>query len=49
MVKKLLKSFTKKKQKKTVKKKKDQKEHKMEKIIKRKDNKLYVTWKDYNN
>ena len=46
---KIVETFHKKKTKKTVKKKKDQKEHKMEKIIKRKDDKLYVTWKDYNN
>ena len=46
---KIVETFHKKKQKKTVKKKKDQKELKMEKTIKRKGDKLYVTWKDYNN
>ena len=44
MVKKLLERFTKKNCKKQIKK-----EFKVEKVIKRKANKLYVKWKGYNN
>ena len=42
--KKLLKLFTEKNKKKT-----NQKEFKIEKVIKRKGNKLYAKWKEYNN
>ena len=47
MEKKLLESFTIKNCKK--KKKKNQKEFTIEKVIKKKGNKLYVKWKEYNN
>ena len=45
MVKKLLEHFTKK----NCKKKKYQKGFRVEKVIKRKGDNLYVKWKDYNN
>ena len=44
MVKKLLERFMKKKLQKT-----NQKEFRIEKVIKRKEDKLYVKWKDYDN
>ena len=49
MVKKLFERFTKKNCKKKKKQTKNQKEFRIEKVIKRKDNKLYVPWKSYDN